>query len=156
MMKPIFSVLIIVLLCSSCTTNNLLKYKWRRQYDESNEIQRDTNTSVVLVQDVCYLNRRVIDGGFCYNLQITIHDTLRATAMQKITLGVDTNVVSGSYGLTSVWHWDHPVNSVTGTVEIKKWSHNKIRLREDLVVEDFKRKGKKKFKGCRTFTVPKQ
>lgn len=153
-MKLIFPCFII-LVCISCNTNNLLNLKWHKNYHETSEMERDTNGAVMLTQSVCHQKPRVIDAGGCYTISFLFNDTIKALEMNKIDLKRDTGIVSSSFGFISVWHWEDESNPVEGTIKVLKWKDNKIRLQENINVEEKRRQAKMKFSGKRTFKVRK-
>ena len=134
---------------TSCVSSNVLTYKNRQHYKENSIITSDTVFK--LYQNVCYNKPGVIDEEFCYDLKLTFLDTAAAKTKKTLDLQIDTNIVKAEYGIFSVWNWSNENNKVAGQIEITQWNSDKVTLKENVIVTDYRRKETKKFKGTRTF-----
>jgi hypothetical protein len=132
---------------------NFLHYKYKPFFSERNWIRTDRRDT--LVQIITYNRPGVIDEEYNYDLNIFFLDTALAKQKRFLDLGVDTTIVKIDPLFSSVWVWDagmdHLDGKSYGTIKIKKWDNDGIRLKENIKVYDPEAKKKRKFKGVRTF-----
>jgi hypothetical protein len=151
-MKQSLQIFTLIFLLASCSTTNLLTYKYKRHYSESSWISRDTVKN--LVQEICHSKPRVIDAGYCHSLSITFKDTSEAITRKILHLEKDTAIINCKYGILSVWFWDYGESGkskISGEIEILRWSKHKIKLREDIRILDERLEKTYKLKGKRVF-----
>jgi len=146
----IFTVLAIV--CTSC--QNVLTYKNRKYYSEHNTIENNNNFK--LCQSIDY-RPGIIDGGHAYLFCLTFLNIDSAKVKKVLNLKTDTLIVKSDYSVWSAWDWNEDANYKTkGTIEILQWDEEKIILRENIVIIDYKRKNRKKYVGKRIFYFEKE
>ncbi len=138
----------------ACDSANLLTYKYKKYYKESNTIANDSVFEAN--QSVCYHKPRVADGGFCSSLSLRFIDTAAAKTKKVLDLQTDTAIVRANYDFNSVWSWDAPSSKITGQIEILKWHKNKLVLKENVQVFLRSKKQIKKFVGIRIFIRDKE
>jgi hypothetical protein len=125
----------------------------KRHYSENNLFFGDT--AVTLFQSISYNKPAVIDEEFSYILQFKIIDTTAAKRKRLLNLVADTAIVTTKYDVISVWNWEDEKYSLTGSIEIIDWGDKRIRIKQDILVNDARRKKTLSFNGQRTFTKKK-
>lgn len=140
---------LISILSFSCSTSNVLLYKKQKYYTENNIISSKEMGKIH--QRVCYNNPQIKDEEHCHELSFTIKNIESALQKKIINIETDTDIVKCEYSVFSTWNWDNENNKVSGTFEILKWTKDEIELNENIIINDYRRKTVKTFKGKRTF-----
>lgn len=138
-----------LLIFSSCSYKNLLKYKHKKNYQEKSVIKSDSKLK--LYQNVCYGRPNTADAGFCYKLKLTFLDSINAKNKRILNIEKDTLIIKCSYDKSSAWFYGSDKNKITGQIEIIKWGLNEIILKENIIITDSDWKERNKFKGTRSF-----
>ncbi|MEZ4893161.1 MAG: hypothetical protein R3A50_01395 [Saprospiraceae bacterium] len=149
MNKSAFPLAVLIIL-SACHAPNLLTYKHKRFYSEKSIIVKDSMIS--LEQTVYYDKPNSVDEEFFHDLSLWIVDTIAAKSKKRLNLETDIAILQADYRTFSVWNWSAENNKVTGTVNIISWSNDRIKLKENVVIYDYKRDCIIRFKGKRVFT----
>ncbi|MEI8204717.1 MAG: hypothetical protein WCH34_16985 [Bacteroidota bacterium] len=147
-----FSILFIFALTIliSCNVTRVLNLKHRKYYTERSIISSDTLTT--LIQMVSYNVPHVIDEEFSYELIFKFIDTTAAKTKRILNLETDTAIIKTIYDIASVWNWEEETYSLRGKIEILEWKTDSITIKQNVIVDDKRRKDILKFKGKRTFT----
>ena len=133
----------------SCSGTNVLTYKNRLYFHEKSTITNDSISK--FYQLVCYDKPNVLDEEFCYDLTLIFPDTIVIKAKKSLNFSIDTAIIKSKYVLSSVWNWSSENNKVAGRIKILNWNRNEVKLKETIIVFDFRRKQIKKFVGTRVF-----
>jgi hypothetical protein len=114
--------------------------------------RRDT-----LAQEITYNLPGTLHDAYNYELKIFFLDTALAKQKRVLDLDRDTAIVKVLPLFWSAWVPDVGINTIhldstsRGTIEIKEWNKDEIKLKENINVYDSAEKKKRKFKGVRTF-----
>jgi hypothetical protein len=92
-----------------------------------------------------------MDEEFFYKLTFKFIDTTAAKQKRLINLVADTTILKCYYSIFSIWNWSDEHYTMKGDIEIVEWKYNSITLKENVFINDIRRKKKLKFKGKRTF-----
>jgi hypothetical protein len=145
-----FFIIGILLLTIRCNTTNQLELHKNDYYKEKTHIE--LGSEVKLFQKIAYNHPKETDK-YWTELSFTLKDTLRFIEKQTFDLTKDTAIVSCKYGYFTNTDWKNYNYKISGTLTLIEWKIGCIILKEDILVEDFKRKEKKWYKGYRTFEV---
>lgn len=149
------SKLAISLLCfflagtSAGQSENILKLKKKPYYSERNHYSSDS--SVALIQEVCYNKPKTVDEEYCVILKLQFIDPLKAKELKTLTIGKDSSIVQCSFDFQSVWNWEDEKTSISGSIQLLDWTKTAVKLRLDLQILDHSRKKIYSYEGIRSF-----
>jgi len=132
---------------------NVLHLKHKRYYSDRSILTSDTTRTIL--QMVSYNRPNVIDDGFAYELSFKFIDTTAAKTKRLLNLLSDTAIVKTKYDIVSVWNWEEETYSLNGSIEILEWKTDSVTIKQNVIVDDKRRKEVLKFIGKRTFTKHK-
>ena len=149
MREKAVSAIFCLLFLASCSTTNILHLKYKKNYREVNAISLDTTT--IISQSVAFNIPRVIDEEFWYLLTFEIKDTVAVKRIRLVNLATDTTIIKTKYDFISPWNWENENYTLSGTIQIIKWTDGEVRLRQKIKIYDLRRNETIRFFGKRTF-----
>lgn len=154
-MKPSTTPIVLLLgLATSCSlsksTNNTLELKNKKNYKETCVLKKDAETDLLL--ELSYNRPDVRDEEYALQLFYTLSDTT-VKKKQTFDLVADSSIIHTRYAIWSVWSWEPEQYSYSGTVEIRKWQSNKVKVKQDVVIYDYLRDDTLQFAGKRTYRL---
>ena len=152
-MKRLLFVCFLYLLLTSCSDKMLMLFARHlphyKEYDN-----KTAEGTLTLHQNISHWPPNVIDGGVTFLMFINIPDTTKVMIGKTYCLPRDSVLINAKFNILSVWSWDDIKVPATGKVKIKKWTSNKIRIKENL---RFKRSEFiYVYRGKRTFKLTKK
>lgn len=141
----------LLLILTSCNSSNVLNYKNKRHFTESNNITVDSTFN--FFQNTFYNKPGILDEEHCHILKLTLLDTTAAKTKKILSLQSDTNIIKAEYDVFSIWNWTKENNDIYGQIEIVSWNNNGIILKEDISIIDHRRNENLNYKGTREFII---
>jgi hypothetical protein len=153
-MKKILPLFAFFVVFVSCDSLYIFLNNQKIRCTKHNTIQNDT---IFRLEQTIYCNiPNTIDAWSYRMLYLTFLDTNAAKMKKILNLKTDTLIVKTEYRGWSVWDWDEDADyKVKGKIEILQWDTNKIVLKENIFITDYKRREKKKYIGKRNFFYEK-
>lgn len=143
------TIVIPVMLITTLSSCNVLMYKYKPFFTESNLIL--TDTIFTLYQGAFYDRPHMQDEERTYQITFQFRDSAAAQRLQLLDLSTDSSVAKAKYGIHSIWNWTGENNKITGSIKILHWDKDKVVLKEHIQIDDIRRSEKKRFYGTRTF-----
>lgn len=111
-------------------------------------IPGDTTT---LRQNTNYDRPNTVDEASNEGLNFKIKDRKEMYAGRQLDIVKDSAVIACEYFFSSVWFWDPPPQKLSGKITFLHVGPQRIKIRENIVVDLLNRGEKKSFKGKAVF-----
>jgi hypothetical protein len=147
-----FIIFIIVLFIVSCTPKNILSYKNRSFYKETDSYHHHTYTNTIILRQAIFYDRPMSnDEEYGFGVTYLIKEMALATGKRKFDLTSDTASVHYFHQLPKLSIFESQAYKLVGQIEILKWDSLSIRMKQNVNVIDSSQTVVKRYQGSRQF-----
>lgn len=146
-------ILLLLLLCSifySCN-NNFLNLKYKKHFAERDIILSGNASNYKLYQEISTRNRKS-NLYYQHIFTIEIIDSLEFKKKNRIiNIEKDSSIIKVFYNPFLIRSAQCDTFKITGTIKTLSFNHNRIKIKERIIIENINDKKTRYMKGRRTF-----